>query len=193
MVLFASRPRWWLFASVALVAASAAGWTRSSALSQDEAASPFVSSTVDLGIVCTNAEKSRDFYVNGLGLQQVAEFGAPGEFLKKCGLTDNQSIQVTVLAVDKTPGATKLKLMDFPQAPGARVNQSFLHSTYGFRYITLMVADLKASVARAEQAGHRPIGEGPQPLPEGLPAGMGLATFRDPDGNFVELVGPYIP
>jgi hypothetical protein len=28
-------------------------------------------------------------------------------------------------------------------------------------------------------------------LPEGFPQDLGLVVLRDPDGNFVELVGPH--
>ena len=50
----------------------------------------------------------------------------------------------------------------------------------------------KASMISAK-AGAKPIAKCPVPLPEGFPAGLALANFRDPDGNLVELVGPWKP
>ena len=98
-----------------------------------------------------------------------------------------------LLVLGKGEKATKLKLMQFKTSPGARVDNTFIHSSYGFRYLTLSVKDVNAAVARAEKAGAKPIAKCPVPLPEGLPAGLALANYRDPDGNLVELVGPWKP
>jgi predicted enzyme related to lactoylglutathione lyase len=81
--------------------------------------------------------------------------------------------------------------MEFKSAPGARVDNTYINSSYGFRYLTIFVKDLNKSLAHAEKAGVKPIAKNPQPLPAGFPAGVGIAVFRDPDGNFIELVGPW--
>jgi catechol 2,3-dioxygenase-like lactoylglutathione lyase family enzyme len=161
-----------------------------SAQTLDKPASPFARQTIDFGIVCSNAEKSIAFYKDVLGCTQLEGFDAPGQFATDIGLTDGLSFHVDVMTLGSDESATKIKLMSFPTSPGARVDQRFIHSSYGIRYLTLFVTDLNASVAKAEAAGTKPIGKGAVPLPAGFPEGMGLATFRDPDGNFIELVGP---
>ncbi|OYW21474.1 MAG: hypothetical protein B7Z55_05765 [Planctomycetales bacterium 12-60-4] len=105
-------------------------------------------------------------------------------------LSNKLPFKVRVFALGEGETATKLKLMQFKTAPGARVDQTFIHSTYGFRYLTLFVTDIDASIKKSAEKGVKPIGEGVVPLPEGFPEGIFIAVIRDPDGNFVELVGP---
>ena len=102
-----------------------------------------------------------------------------------CGL----ALDVHVLVLRQGEKATKLKLMQFKSSPGARVDNTFIHSSYGFRYLTIAVKDVNAAVARAEKAGAKPIAKCPVPLPVGFPSGLALTNYRDPDGNLVELVG----
>ena len=57
----------------------------------------------------------------------------------------------------------------------------------GIRYFTLMAANLGAIAQQIADAGY----ETPQPLAEFAPVpGMGWMFVADPDGNWVELVGP---
>lgn len=153
--------------------------------------SNFSSTTIDLGTVASDAAKSVRWYKDVVGFQELDGFDAPGGFAGDVGLTNKLKFHVHVLVLGEGPTATKLKVMDFKSSPGARVDNTFIHSSYGFRYLTIFVKDLKKSVDRAEQHGAKPIAKGVQPLPEGFPAGVGLAVYRDPDGNFVELVGPW--
>ena len=71
-----------------------------------------------------------------------------------------------------------------------KVDHRHIHSSLGFSYLTIVVKDTTAAVARAKKAGVRPIAKGPVPLPKGLPQGVYLTIVRDPDGNLIELVGP---
>jgi catechol 2,3-dioxygenase-like lactoylglutathione lyase family enzyme len=66
----------------------------------------------------------------------------------------------------------------------------FIHSHTGFRYLTIMVADTDAALARLAKLGVKPLAKSPVALPASLAAGMHLTCVRDPDGNIVELIGP---
>lgn len=153
--------------------------------------SNFSSTTIDLGVVASDVEKSVTWYKDVLGFSEQDGFDVPAPFATDAGLTNKQPFHVHVLTLGEGSTATKLKLMSFPEAPGARVDNSTIHASYGYRYLTLFVKDLNKSVARADQLGAKPIAKGIQPLPAGFPDGLGLAIFRDPDGNLVELVGPW--
>jgi lactoylglutathione lyase len=166
-----------------------AGW-----MAQAQNAAPddssFTSQTIDLGTVVSDVEKSVAWYKDVIGFQEADGFDIPPGFAKQTGLTNNLPFHVHVLTLGKDEKATKLKLMQFKTSPGARVDQNYIHSTYGFRYLTIIVKDLNAAVERAAKHQVKPIAEGPQGLPDGFPQELGLAILRDPDGNFVELVGP---
>ncbi len=152
--------------------------------------SPFSSSTVDFGIVVSDIEKSLEFYTDGLGFTEIATFDVPAEMGRDTGLSDGQPFKVHVLAAANEEGATKVKLMQFPQAPGARIDNSHIHSSYGVRYLTLFVKDFEKSLESAQKQGARPIAKGPVTLPESIAPNLQLAVVRDPDGNMIELVGP---
>jgi lactoylglutathione lyase len=151
----------------------------------------FAATSIDLGLVVSDVDKTVAFYTNVLGFKELPGFSGDAEFLTKVGLTDNQSISVRVLALGGGPNATKLKVMSFSQVPVSRVDQTYIHSAYGVRYLTVLVKDLNLAIEHAATAGGKPIAQSPQPLPANLAPGIGLANYRDPDGNIVELVGPW--
>lgn len=153
--------------------------------------SNFASQTIDLGMVVSDIEKSLKFYKDVLGFTETTGFKVPGQFGLDTGLANNHELDVHVLVLGQGETATKLKLMQFKSAPGARVDNTFIHSSYGFRYLTIPVKNLNLAVENAAKAGGKPIAKCPVLLPAGFPAGLALANYRDPDGNLIELVGPW--
>lgn len=160
---------------------------------KDASESPFASEVIDLGVVVSDIDKSVKFYKEVLGFEEIEGFKVPGQFGLDTGLANNLPLDIHVLVLGKGEKATKLKLMQLKTAHGARVDNTFIHSSYGFRYLTIAVKDVNAAVAHAAKAGAKPIAKCPVPLPAGFPDGLALANYRDPDGNLVELVGPWKP
>ena len=152
--------------------------------------SDFASATVDIGVVASDVEKSAQFYTKAIGFTEVPGFDVPGPMGADAGLTDSKPFHVRVFVLSDAEGATNLKIMQFPDAPCARPDNAFIHSTFGFRYLTIHVKDMTAAVDRARKAGAVPLAKGPYRLPDEFGKGVHLTVFRDPDGNFVELVGP---
>ena len=107
------------------------------------------STTIDLGTVVSDVEKSVKWYKDVIGFQEQDGFDVPADFAGEVGLTNKLPFHVHVLVLGDGPTATKLKLMQFKTSPGARVDQNFIHSTYGFRYLTIFVNDLNAAVDEA--------------------------------------------
>jgi len=95
-----------------------------------------------------------------------------------------------VLVLGDGEDATKLKLMQVAGTLPRTGDTDFIHSHTGFRYLTIMVADTDAALARLAALGVKPIAQGPVALPDSLAPGMHLTCVRDPDGNLVELLGP---
>ncbi len=146
----------------------------------------FTTDTISFGIVVSNIDKALVFYKDAVGLTEVGGFDVPAEMARDAGLSNNKPFHVHVLKTTDVPEATQVKLMQFLDTPGARPDNSFIHSTYGVRYLTIRVADIDAAMARAAKAGVKPIAKGPYRLA----SGQFLAIVRDPDGNMVELIGP---
>ena len=149
----------------------------------------FTSKTIDIGIVCSDVERLVDFYTQAVGMTEMSTFDVDASLAQAVGLTDNQPFKVHVLVLgkgEKGENVTKLKLMEFKKAPGKKANQDFIHSTVGMRYTTIFVKDITIANMRMIAYGSMPLSKGLQEIPNGEFLGL----YRDPDGNFVELVGP---
>ena len=173
---FAVLPVFCLVASVFL--AGAAGTVGSKA--------EFARTTIDLGIVVSDVEKAAQFYKNALGFTEVPGFDVSKEMAGDSGLSDYKAFSVRVLVLGDEESATKIKIMEFPEAPGKKVDNKFISSSLGFSYLTIFVSDTTAAVERAKKAGVVPVKE---------PYQLGgdnfyLTLVKDPDGNIIELVGP---
>ena len=153
-------------------------------------AEEFAARSIDLGIVVSDVEKSVQFYTKAIGMQEVPGFSVPGDWCKDAGLTDGKPLQVRVMVLGKGEGASKIKLMHIPGVKTEKPANKFLHSSFGFSYITIGVTDTTATLARLKKAGVKTINKTPIPLPKPLPSSIILTVVRDPDGNLIELVGP---
>lgn len=145
----------------------------------------FSKPVIDFGIVVSDIEKSAKFYTESLGLTEVKGFSVTGELGRKIGLIDNHATDIRVFVPSETDSATRVKIMSFPSAPGKAADQNFIHSTLGIRYLTLYVASADAALERLAKTGVKPIGE----TPVAISANARLITVKDPDGNFIELIG----
>lgn len=147
--------------------------------------SAFARTTIDVGIVVSDVKKAAEFYTKALGFTEVPGFDVSAEMGGGSGLTDNQPFKVRVFVLGDEPTATKIKLMEFPQAPGKKVDHRFIHSSLGYSYLTIFVSDMTASVSRAKKAGAVIVKK-----PYQLGGNNYLTLVKDPDGNIIEFVGP---
>jgi lactoylglutathione lyase len=150
----------------------------------------FSSATIDLGVVTSDIAKSVKFYTEAIGFKELKGFSVGAEYAKDVGLTDGHKLDIHVLALGDEPTATKLKLMSLPGVDSKRKDQGFIHSTLGYSYITIHITDTTAALERLKKAGVKPIAKSPLPVPKDIAEGIFLTIVRDPDGNFIELVGP---
>jgi catechol 2,3-dioxygenase-like lactoylglutathione lyase family enzyme len=169
-----------LLSSLMLVACSSV-WAKSN----------FSRQTIDLGVVVTDAKKSIAFYKDVIGFQEVPGFEVKGKFPKAVGLTDGSSLNVHVLVLGEEESATKLKVMQVDsQKPARSIDQPYIHTVAGFSYLTIFVEDVDLVMANAKKHGYEAYAKSPQILPKGFPQDLCLLMLKDPDGNFVEIVGP---
>lgn len=174
-----------LFAVLAAVLIGSLFFSGCEAKSEAEAEGEFARTTIDVGIVVSDVDKAAEFYKNALGFTEVPGFDVSAEMGGGSGLTADHPFHIRVFVLGDEPTATKIKLMQFPQAPGKKVDNRFIHSSYGFSYLTIWVSDTTASVERAKKAGAVPVKE-----PYQFGDNMYLTLVKDPDGNIIELVGP---
>lgn len=146
----------------------------------------FSKAVVDIGMVAKDIEKTTKFYTEVIGLTEVKGFKASAEKATSFGLTDNQPADIRVFMLGNDPASTRLKIMSFPKREGATPDQKFIHSTIGISYLTIMVKDMDDALARLKKANVKLLGK----TPASLGGNTRITVFHDPDGNFVELIGP---
>jgi catechol 2,3-dioxygenase-like lactoylglutathione lyase family enzyme len=155
-------------------------------LRADEPAAQFSKPVIDIGVVVSDLDKSAAFYTNVIGFREIAGFNVPPDMGKKIGLTDRLGVKIRVFELGEGNSATKLKLMSFPDASVAKPDRRFIHSTLGLNYLTIYPSDITPLLRRLKAASVKLLGESPVDLG----GGTFLVTFQDPDGTFIELVGP---
>ena len=150
----------------------------------------FPRTTIDLGTVVSDVEKSVRFYVDGIGFRELPGFELPADAATAAGLTDGKPLSVRVLVLGEGDTATKLKLMSVAGTTPRTGDNEFIHSHTGFRYLTIVVDDTNAALARLAKIGVKPLAKSPIAIPETIAKGLFLTCVRDPDGNIVELIAP---
>jgi len=150
------------------------------------AESDFSKGAIDIGIVVRDADRTAAFLTNAIGMTEVKGFPVSPEMGKKIGMIDGYATDVRMFALlDSEPGA-KIKVLSFPKAKAKAADQKFIHSTLGVRYLALFVKDMNRAMERLKAAKIKTLGE----TPFDLGGGNYIAVVQDPDGNFIELIGP---
>jgi catechol 2,3-dioxygenase-like lactoylglutathione lyase family enzyme len=147
--------------------------------------SNFSSRLIGVGVVVADLERSLDFYMNGIGMVKTGGFSLKEDFAKRSGLSDGIPFSVTVLKLENSPEANEWKLMSFGKK-ATHPKQSFIQDDVGMQYITINVKALKPIIERLKQMKVPFLGSTPTPLNRNTQ----FLFVQDPDGNFVELIGP---
>lgn len=124
---------------------------------------------VDVGIVCSDFDKSLEFYHDKLGFEIVLDIDIPGDLATTVGLAPSGFRQVRLQA-----GSTLIKLMQIEAAPPT----GSAEFKAGVRWLTYFVADINETVAALKAKGVEFISE-----PQGT-----VVAAKDPDGLLVEIV-----
>jgi len=169
---------------VLLVAWALAGVVMIQIARSDSGKPEFSRTTIDVGVVVSDVEKAAKFYTQALGFTETGGFDVAAQMAGDIGLTDNKPFKVRTFSLGKEPTATNLKVM---QIPGSKaVDNQYISSSLGFRYLTVFVGDLGKAVERLKQNGIAPV-KPPYRLGRGSDH---LILVKDPDGNIIELIGP---
>jgi catechol 2,3-dioxygenase-like lactoylglutathione lyase family enzyme len=149
------------------------------------AQSNFSSKTIGIGVVVADLQRSVDFYVNGIGMVKTGSFTINEDFGKRGGLTNGVATNVTMLKLENSPDATDWKLMSFGKK-GSQPKSKHIQDDTGMQYITIQVKALQPIIDRLTQMKVPFLGSTPTPLN----AKAHFLFVQDPDGTFIELIGP---
>jgi catechol 2,3-dioxygenase-like lactoylglutathione lyase family enzyme len=145
----------------------------------------FSNPTIFVGNVVVDLEKSVDFYTNVIGMTKTGGFSVDGEKSKELGLTDGRSIDVAVLKLEDGPQSNEWKLMSFGTKAGHK-KPKYLHDDTGMQYITILVNHLNPFIERVKKNNIKILSGEPSSLGEN----KYFILIQDPDGTFIELIGP---
>ena len=154
-------------------------------LSYGQTTSNFASKLIGLGVVVSDIDRSLDFYVNTIGMVKTGSFKINAEFSKRSGLANGDSTTVTILKLENSPEANEWKLMSFGKK-ASHPKQSFIQDDAGVQYITINVKSLKPIIERLKAKNIPLLGS----TPTQLNRNSQFALVQDPDGTFIELIGP---
>jgi len=148
---------------------------------QTEYSSPVIS----IGVIVSDLDKSVDFYQNILGMKKSREFDINTDFGIRSGLTGGVPFSVLVFKLEDIQEATEWKLISFGK-DAQHPRQKWIQDDTGIQYVTLNVKSLKPFLERFEKGGIPLLGETPTAINDDL----WFILVQDPDGNFIELIGP---
>jgi catechol 2,3-dioxygenase-like lactoylglutathione lyase family enzyme len=149
------------------------------------AQSNFTSNLIGLGVVVSDLDRSLDFYVNGIGMVKAYSFTINEDFSKRSGLSDGVPVDVTVLKLENSPSANEWKLMSFGKED-THPKPDYIQDGTGVQYITINVKALNPVIERLKERNVKLLGSTPTPLNQNLH----FILVQDPDGIFIELIGP---
>jgi catechol 2,3-dioxygenase-like lactoylglutathione lyase family enzyme len=150
-----------------------------------KAQSNFSSPLIGVGVVVSNLDKSVDFYTNIIGMVKTGGFSLDADFTKRSGLSGGVPFSVVVLKLEDSDKANEWKLMSFGNNP-VRKKSNYVQDDLGMQYITIHVKALDPIIKRLKEKGIAFLGNTPTPLSEN----RFFLLVQDPDGNFIELIGP---
>lgn len=169
------------YIAIIMIVFSAVATNAGCLLGPDEFSSP----VIQIGVVVENLEKSVDFYTRVIGMTQTGAFKVDGVKSKELGLSDGRPLDVKVLKLADSPQATEWKLMTFG-TPASHPKPKYVHNDTGMQYITINVNHLDPFIERIKKEGIKILSLEPSDLGNG----RYFILLQDPDGTFIELIGP---
>lgn len=149
------------------------------------AQSEFSHPGIFVGNVVEDLNKSVMFYTEVIGMTQTGSFSVDKEKAKELGLTDKYNLDVTVLKLEDSPNATEWKLMSLG-TKAKHPKQKWMSDDTGMQYITISVNHLNPFIERCKKHNVKILSNEPSSLGND----KFFILVQDPDGTFIELIGP---
>ena len=150
------------------------------------AAAPIVTAVDSVAIPVTDMDRAVAFYTEILGFHAVADREVAGTAYEHLFGVFGLRMRRVRLAL----GDEAIELMQFLVPRGRPLPADSRADDRWFQHIAIIVSDLDAAYTWLRRHGVEHASSGPQVLPDWNPAagGIGAFYFRDPDGNFVEIL-----
>ncbi len=130
--------------------------------------------TIDIGIVCSDFEKSLHFYHDLLGLEIALDIQIPEETATGACLAPMGFRQLRLKA-----GNTLIKLMDLETPPDERTHDF----QAGVRWLTFIIEDVPKTIMALKAKGVKFMSD-----PVSAPDAKHVVCAKGPDGMLIEFV-----
>jgi predicted enzyme related to lactoylglutathione lyase len=144
----------------------------------------FAKSGISIGVVVEDLDRSLDFYIHVIGMVKTGEFSVDADKAKELGLSNGNRFDVKVLKLENSENAPEWKLMSFGKK-ASHPKQNYVPDDTGVQYITIFVKSMKPILERIQKHGIKPLA-----TPAMLDETRQFVLLQDPDGTFIELIGP---
>lgn len=145
----------------------------------------FAKSGISVGVVVEDLSKALAFYTEVIGMVQTSEFSVDEAKAKELGLSNGDRFDVKVLKLENSENAPEWKLMTFGKKANHKKPQ-YVPDDTGMQYITIFVKSMKPFIERIKKHNVKMLGK----TPCMLDTNRQFVLIQDPDGNFIELIGP---
>ena len=145
----------------------------------------FAKSGISVGLVVEDLNKALDFYINVIGMVKTGEFSVDATKANELGLSNGNSFDVKVLKLENSENAAEWKLMSFGKKAG-HAKSTYVPDDTGMQYITIYIKSMKPVLERIRKHGVKMLGK----TPTMLDPNRQFVLVQDPDGTFIELIGP---
>jgi len=135
-----------------------------------------------IGLVVSDIEKSEKFYTDIVGMIPSGSFELSAKWSEEAGAANDRPFSVKMFKMVNRKTATILKLAYFDNTM-PRPKQLGVDTNAGVNYLTFHYTDFTEVVKRLEKAKIEKLGWVKRDQYQ-------LIFIRDPDGVFIELVGP---
>ena len=137
-----------------------------------------------IGLVVSDIKASENFYKNILGMQNIGEFSLDEPWSTEAGVANGKPFSVKLFKMKDLPSATVLKLAYFDTTEKSE-DKPTLNFSSGVNYLTLnyTAEEFQKVLERIEAANIRKLGWVKRDSYQ-------LLFIKDPDGIFIEIVGP---
>lgn len=137
-----------------------------------------------IGLIVSDVEASQEFYKDVLGFVELFEFSLDEAWSDEAGAANGKPFSVKVLKQKNLPTATTLKLAYFEKTK-KQPDLSGIDVQSGVNYVTFRynLEEFNGIVKKVQDAGIKMTGWVKRDNYQ-------LFFIKDPDGIFVEIIGP---
>ncbi|MEQ8240722.1 MAG: VOC family protein [Cyclobacteriaceae bacterium] len=140
---------------------------------------------LSVAVVASDYDTSFKFYTKVLGMKKDFDFNVNADAGRRTGLTPSKAFDVTVLKMESTGQDIEWKLLTFKKK-GSHPKQKYINDDTGVQYVTIFVDDTRPFQQRIKDNKVKLLGDTPIKLDDGRT----FLLIQDPDGLFIEIIGP---